>query len=309
MKAGKALEQLVVAIQEYIKNNPDTQITPNAKLLDNTGLEREIDVFVQTMAQGGKVGIAFECKDYRDKVDVKEVEAFNSKSIDIREIHKRIIVSSNGFTSGAQTKAKFYGIELYQIGEVPLNEILTPFDIFYTQSWVEMDRYCCQVIVENVNSPILYSEISVFYYKDNKEVEILEYLITILRSHLSYLLPATHNFLHAQRKTQGNIPITITPPDRMYALDLQGNKHLIKEFQVTVRVTLNEQLQKIAKQLLYAGQTEETPMVRISEYKRDEGIDLLLVHGKGNTYSAFLKDAEGKLKETHLISIRKPAIL
>ena len=47
MKAGKALEQLVVAIQEYLKNSPDTLIVPNAKLTDHTGLKREIDVFVR----------------------------------------------------------------------------------------------------------------------------------------------------------------------------------------------------------------------------------------------------------------------
>ncbi len=59
MKAGKALEQLVAAIQEYLGDNPDTHIERNAKLTDNAGLQREIDVFVQTKVQGGKIGIAF----------------------------------------------------------------------------------------------------------------------------------------------------------------------------------------------------------------------------------------------------------
>ena len=44
MKAGKALEQLVAAIQEYLGDNPDTHIERNAKLTDNAGLQREIDV-------------------------------------------------------------------------------------------------------------------------------------------------------------------------------------------------------------------------------------------------------------------------
>jgi len=35
MKKRKALEQLVVAIQEYIKNSPDTLVVPNAKLIDS----------------------------------------------------------------------------------------------------------------------------------------------------------------------------------------------------------------------------------------------------------------------------------
>ena len=307
MKAGKALEQLVVAIQEYIKNNPDTQIVSNAKLHDNAGLEREIDVFIQTKVQGGKIGIAFECQDYQDKVDVKEVKAFNSKSRDIPEIHKRILVSSNGFTTGAQAKAKFYGIELYQIGSVPLNEILNPFDIFYTQCWVELDRYY-RVIVEDDNNPSLYSDNNVFYCVNGNEVEMLAYLAIILRKDIPSMLPAIHNYLHLQGKRQGNIPLTITPPDKMYVLDVQGNKHIIKELHVAIRVNLREELQEIAKQSLYTGKTEETPMIRISEYLRDDGINLLLVHGESNTYSAFLRDAEGNLKQTRLVSIRKPTI-
>ena len=87
MKAGKALEQLVAAIQEYLGDNPDTHIERNAKLIDNAGLQREIDVFVQTKVQGGKIGIAFECKDYKNAVQVSVVEAFHSKCNDIPQIH------------------------------------------------------------------------------------------------------------------------------------------------------------------------------------------------------------------------------
>ena len=130
MKAGKALEQLVAAIQEYLGDNPDTHIECNAKLTDNAGLQREIDVFVQTKVQGGKIGIAFECKDYKSIVQVSVVEAFQSKCNDIPKIHKKIIVASNGFSSGAQSKANLYGIELYQLGNVPFNDIFLPNSYF-----------------------------------------------------------------------------------------------------------------------------------------------------------------------------------
>ena len=307
MKAGKALEQLVVAIQEYSKDSPDTLIVPNAMLRDNAGLDREIDVFVQTKVHGGKIGIAFECKEYKDKVDIKEVESFHSRSADIPGIHKRILVSSNGFTSGAQIKARFYGIELYQIGDVPFNEILNPFDIFYTQCWVELDRYY-RVIVEDDNNPALYSENNVYYCVDGKDVEMLAYLVVILRKYMPSMLPTIHNYLHFQAKTQGNIPLTISPPDKMYVLDIDGNKHNIKELQIAIRVTLSEQPQEIAKQSLYSGTTEETPTIRISEYTQDNGINLLLVHGEDNTYSAFLRDVDGNIKETNLVRIQKPII-
>ena len=307
MKKGKALEQLVVAIQEYIKNSPDTLVVPNAKLIDNCGLEREIDVFVQAKVQGGKIGIAFECKDYNDKVDVKEIEAFHSKSTDIPGIHKRILVSSNGFTSGAKTKAKFYGIELYQIGEVPLDEILNPFDIYYTQCWVEMDRYY-RVIVEDNNDPALYSDNGVFYCADDKEVEMPDYIVCVLQKCMPSMLPSIHNYLHSQGKKRGNIPLTITPPTKMYVLDIHGDRHIVKELQVSIRVTLNEQLQEIAKQSILMGNTEEVPIVRISEYTRDDGINLVLVHGNDNTYNAFLRDSNGNLKGTNLVHLNKPTI-
>lgn len=58
MKAGKALEQLLAAIQEYLKDSPDTHITPNARLLNRSGIEREIDVLVQTKVQDLEIGIA-----------------------------------------------------------------------------------------------------------------------------------------------------------------------------------------------------------------------------------------------------------
>lgn len=308
MKAGKTLEHLVVAIQEYIKDNSDAQIISNAKLKDNAGLDREIDVLVRTKAQGGIIGVAFECKDYQDKVDVKEVEAFNSKTLDIPGIHKRIIVSSNGYTSGAKTKARYYGIELYQLGEVPLNQILNPFDIIYTQCWVEMER-CYQVIVTDDNNPALYSDNGVYSCADDKEIEILTYMAVILRQYMPSLFAPIHNDFRSKGQKQGDVQLIITPPDKMYVLDIQGVKHIVKELYVTVRVTLSESPQEVAKQSLYSGMTEDTQPVRISEYTRDEGVNLLLVHGEDNKYMAFVKDKEGNLQATHLVRLKNPVNL
>jgi len=302
MKAGKALEQLVVAIQKYLKNSPDTLILPNAKLIDHIGLKREIDVFVQTKVQGGSIGIAFECKDYKEKVDIEVIEAFNSKCHDIPKIHKGIIVSSHGFTAGAQTKAHFYGIDLYQIGDVPLKEIFNSADLFYTQCNVEMAPQF-RAILEDDNAPAPYSDNGIFYYIDNNEVEMVRYLVDILRSHIPSMIPSIHNYLHSQNKTMGNIPLTITPPDKLYVLDILGNKHIVKELQVFIRVTLNMELQNIAKQSLYVNIFNETPEVRISEYTRKDGINFLLIHGENNTDKAFMKDTDGNYTETVLVPL------
>lgn len=307
MKAGKALEQLVVAIQEYLKNSPDTLIVPNAKLKDHINLKREIDVFVRTKVQGGSIGIAFECKDYKGKVDVEVIEAFNSKCNDIPEIHKGIIVSSNGFTAGAQTKAQFYGIDLYQIGNVPLKEIFNSVDLFYTQCKVEMAPQF-RAILEDDNPLAPYSDNGIFYFTDNDKVDMVRYLVNILRKHIPSMLPSIHNYIYSNNPQTGHIPLAITPPDKIYVLDMLGNKHIVEELQVFIRVTLNMELQNIVKQSLYVNTFNERSEVRISEYTRKDGVNFLLIHGNNNTDKAFVKDTDGNYKETVLVPLHSKSI-
>ena len=301
MKAGKALEQLVAAIQEYLGNNPDTHIERNAKLTDNAGLQREIDVFVQTKVQGGKIGIAFECKDYKSIVQVSVVEAFQSKCNDIPQIHKKIIVASNGFSSGAQSKANLYGIELYQLGHVPFNDIFLPnCDIFYNQCWVELSTNYW-VITED-GTPDLNPDKGVFYHANDHEVEMFGYLYKILHEHLPHILPNIHNHLCSQHTNTSEVPLTITPPDKLYVIDINEDKHFVKEILIAVLVRIKTQLQDIAKQSVYTGVIEEAPTIRISEYRRGNGTSLLLMHGNNNLYSAFIKDEKGQLRKTILPS-------
>ena len=66
-KKGAALEQLVALIQETLKDRPDATIQTNVKVVDNTGIPREIDVLVYTNVQELPLGIAIECKDYSKK--------------------------------------------------------------------------------------------------------------------------------------------------------------------------------------------------------------------------------------------------
>lgn len=302
MKAGKALEQFVKAIQEYLKNSPDTLIVSNAKLKDHTGIEREIDVFVQIKAQGGKVGIAFECKDYKKKVGVEIVEAFYSKFSEISEIHKGIIVSSHGFTDCAQRKANFYGIDLYQIEEVPYKDIFNSVDLFYTQGWFEMDTQYQAFLEENTSA--LYYDNKIYFCSDNKEVEMINYLRILLRSYMPSLIPGIHNYLHSLNVKSGIIPLILTPPDKLFMFDNHRSKHIVKELQVNLRVTLNMELQKIEKQSLYINTSNETPIVRVSEYTRKDGINLLLVHGSNNSYRAFMKDIDGNYKAAGLLHLK-----
>lgn len=299
MRPGKALEQLLVVIQEYLKDSPDTIVVPNAIFLDHSGIKREIDVFVQTKVHSGNIGIAFECKDYKKKVDVAVVEAFNSKCNDIQEIHKGIIVSSNGFTAGAQNKAQFYGIDLFQLGAVPLQEIFNPFDLFYAQCWVEMALEY-RVVLEDDDTSSHFTGNGVYSVEYDKEVDMISYLAKTLRIYMPSLIPSIHNRLHAKGITVDNVPLSIRPLDKLYIKDTIGNKHNIKELLVTIRVTLNTQLQDIAKQSIYKETTKGTPVVRISEYTKENGITFFHVYDDSKC-SAFVKDTDGNLRKTMLV--------
>ena len=296
MKAGKALEQLVAAIQDYLKGYPDTHIESNAKLLDHAGIKREIDVYVQATVQAGKIGIAIECKEYNDKVDVKEIDAFYGKINDIPQVNKGIVVSTNGFTSGAQKKAQFYGIDLYEIEDVPLDKVFAPFNLYYHQCYVELDPYY-QVIVVDDNNPKLYLDNGVFSITNEAEVDMFNYIAIVLKNRIPPILPAIHNYLGSQGKKTGNIPLTITPPKELYVKDKSGEKHTIQELRIVIRATVSTQHQEITKQSFYADVSQETPTLRITEYTQNNGTGLLLVHGNSTPYSAFRKDVDGNLRK------------
>ena len=101
----------------------------------------------------------------------------------------------------------------------------------------------------------------------------------------------------------GDVPLTITPPDRFYVFDIEGGKHMVKELIISLKVSLKSELQKIIKQSLYINTLKESPVVRISEYKREDGKNFLLVHGN-DKYSAFVKDTDGNYKETLFVTLR-----
>ena len=131
MQAGKALEQLVGIIQEHQKEHPDIKVIRNAKLINRSGNKREIDVFVQGKLNGEDIGIAFECKEYSRKITEQTIDAFATKIRELPQINKGIIVTTTGYTKGAQKEAHSHKIGLYLIDDLPLDEII-PSHNFYS---------------------------------------------------------------------------------------------------------------------------------------------------------------------------------
>lgn len=149
-KKGKLLEQLVWAIQNTIKDNPDVRIYTNRKIKDTNKIKREFDVMVESVINRVNVCIIFECKDYKRPVGVNVVDGLLGKCAAVPSVNKKIIVSQTGFTKSARQKAENNGIELYSLETVPLDDLL--WKVKSTYKYVK-----CEVL------PVL------FFTKENDE--------------------------------------------------------------------------------------------------------------------------------------------
>lgn len=112
-KTGKNLERLVRIVEEIYRIDSSTQIYSNYRVENTSGNNREIDILIKSNVNNFEIIIAIECKEYKSKISVDKIEAFNSKCLRIPEINKKIFVSENGFQKDAIDCAKSFGIELY----------------------------------------------------------------------------------------------------------------------------------------------------------------------------------------------------
>jgi hypothetical protein len=137
MNPGKHLEKLLGLIHETIRDSELTKIYSNRKLSNTAGQLREIDILIETSINGLDIKVAIECKDYKNKVSVEKIEAFNSKCARIPAINKKVLVATSGFQKDAVFAAKDFGIELLDFKKIspsivlswlPLNQITGKFE-------------------------------------------------------------------------------------------------------------------------------------------------------------------------------------
>ncbi|PJJ09827.1 restriction endonuclease [Flavobacterium sp. 1] len=115
---GSQFERTIRLIQEAFKDSVTTQILSNYKIPNESGNNREIDILIISKVNDFEIYIAIECKDYSKKIPVEKIEAFQSKCDRIKQINKKIFISSNGFQSDAINSARYYGIELLTATEL-----------------------------------------------------------------------------------------------------------------------------------------------------------------------------------------------
>lgn len=120
---GKQLEKTIRLIQETFKDSDNTKIYSNYKIPNESGNNREIDVLIVSKINDFQIMIAIECKGYSKKIPVEKIEAFQSKCERIKEINKKIFISSKGFQSDAINSANYFGIELLTAEEISIEII------------------------------------------------------------------------------------------------------------------------------------------------------------------------------------------
>ncbi len=88
---------------------PSALITWNKKITGKSGIERQIDVFIEDHSRVYPIKIVVDCKLYTSKVDIKDVESTWMLVNDIRA-NLGIIICNSGYTEGAIQRAKDIGL-------------------------------------------------------------------------------------------------------------------------------------------------------------------------------------------------------
>jgi len=114
---GRKFENVVETLERILSDSKVTIESPGFLVDRVTNQKREIDVLIRFSQGHHKQVIAIECKDRKKPVGVPDVEAFNTKTCDLK-ITKVVMVSSSGFRKNAIKKASFYNISCLSVEEI-----------------------------------------------------------------------------------------------------------------------------------------------------------------------------------------------
>ncbi len=237
-KKGAALEQLVALIQDTLKDRQDISIKTNEKIADSSGIKREIDVLVTSKMQGVTMNIAFECKDYSKKaVDIQVVDAFVGKCKHLPQIHKKVIVSTSGFTANAIERAEQENIMLCPLENIPFDKILNNYNIHKATPDFKVDNN----INISFDEPVcddFDSSCDCFLTKDDTKVDFIKETNRSL-SRLETQMRLVYIFMALGKK-----PFTATssfkiPNGEIYIKSKNGRKYNVCEVKIPVSVNFN----------------------------------------------------------------------
>lgn len=108
---GEDFEKLTESLFEQLKVLGNKYTIEHNVFLDSPDGKRQFDVLLKHSVAGFDFTTAIECKDYKSRVSIKEIDNFESKLKDVN-VQKGILVSRKGFSSKAISKARRTNISL-----------------------------------------------------------------------------------------------------------------------------------------------------------------------------------------------------
>lgn len=115
MVKGNLIEDIIRELHQQ----PDILVESRVKLpsRSNPRRRREIDVLATAVILGRPMHLAFECKNYGDRIGVEKIDEFKGKleDVDIPVQYGTFIASENGFTVHAKDRADSLGIRLLSL--------------------------------------------------------------------------------------------------------------------------------------------------------------------------------------------------
>lgn len=116
------MENVVSAIEQSLNATPGTKVRRNAMVRERaTGLERQVDIYVEIPATPRVFRVAVEVRDEKARVDLPEIESLIGKLQKI-DVDRGCIVSQAGFTENAERDARRNGIELRTLASIEAPE-------------------------------------------------------------------------------------------------------------------------------------------------------------------------------------------
>jgi hypothetical protein len=126
MKPGASLEKDVQRVYAFLLNMRDEGVAVSNPMFmtGKSGEQHEIDVYYEFTKAGIRHRVAIECKDWATPVSKGQIQEFESKLRDIGNI-TGVIVSRNGYQSGAEGFARYYDILPLRFDDLPaINQLL-----------------------------------------------------------------------------------------------------------------------------------------------------------------------------------------
>jgi hypothetical protein len=117
MGKGKDFEAFVVVVERAMNGLPGVEVLHDVKMPTRYGGVRQIDILIKEDRARFIYKTIIECKNTNKKVTVNTVGAFK-ELIETVGAHQGIIVSAEGFQSGALLSAQEANIHLYQLSQV-----------------------------------------------------------------------------------------------------------------------------------------------------------------------------------------------